>query len=146
MARFCRAPVSDQGNTAEVKNEEAWDVQALATHSEEVVHARTATAEEKRSNRFDDWIVDSGCTNHLTGEKERLKNPIKYQGSGVVIIADNSRHQITHIGNVVFPSEDGRCELKLSDVYHVLEMKKNLLSVPQMMSEGKYAVFGPEDV
>jgi hypothetical protein len=158
MARDCRSKRSDQGNSAIVKEEEEWDVQALAAHCVDEIKERkdeiegkedsalaVATA-DRSGNRLKDWIVDSGCSNHLTGDKERLTNPVKYNGSRVVVIADDSRHSIAHIGDVILQSEDQRRGLKLSDVYHVPGMKKNLLSVPQLTAEGKYVLFGPNDV
>ena len=27
-----------------------------------------------------DWIIDSGCSNHMTGDKEKLKNLVEYKG------------------------------------------------------------------
>lgn len=36
--------------------------------------------------------------------------------------------------------------VKLDDVYHVLGLIKNLVSVPQITDSGKYVLFGPKDV
>ncbi|KAJ0771566.1 putative RNA-directed DNA polymerase [Helianthus annuus] len=144
MARNCDEQVNEEGNVAAVENEEAWDVEAHVAQIEEDV-AFTTTV-ETQGNRLDDWIVDSGCSNHLTGDKNRLKNPIKYGGSRVVTIADNSKHPIANIGDVVFPSGSSKKELTLRDVYHVPGMRKNLISVPQMTEEGNYVLFGPKDV
>lgn len=150
MAKDCRTPQPEQGNATVVREEEEWDVQALAAQTDDEVKKEedsvlTVTTNQSE-NRLNDWIIDSGCSNHLTGDKEKLSNPVKYNGSRVVVIADNSRHTISHIGNVVFPSEGQRYKLKLSDVYHVPRMKKNLLSVPELTAEGKYVLFGPEEV
>lgn len=82
----------------------------------------------------------------MTGEETKLQDPIKYEGSRVVVIADNSKLPIAHIGDVVFSPEDSKKDLILQDVYHVPGMKKNLLSVSQIASLGHYVLFGPNDV
>lgn len=107
--------------------------------------ALTATT-EKQKNKLDEWIVDSGCSNHMTGEKEIIQNPVKYGGSRVVVIADNSKLQIAHIGDVRFYQEVNKKEMVLQSVYHVPGMKKNLLSVSQLTIAGHYVLFGPDDV
>ncbi|KAE8676041.1 hypothetical protein F3Y22_tig00111634pilonHSYRG00007 [Hibiscus syriacus] len=102
-------------------SEDGWDAEALfATEEEEL--ALTVTTPE-RIDYKNDWIVDSGCSNHMTGDKQKLQNLSEYNGGRVVVIADNSRLPITHIG-----------------------MKKNLLSVAQLTSSGHYVLFGPQDV
>ncbi|KAH7861033.1 hypothetical protein Vadar_020802 [Vaccinium darrowii] len=97
-------------------------------------------------NYNDDWIVDSGCSNHMTGDKKKLSNLSAYKGDRVVVTANNSRLPITHIGKTVINPRFSPSEVKLQDVYHVPGMKKNLLSVSQLTSSGNYVVFGPKDV
>lgn len=97
-------------------------------------------------NYKDDWIVDSGCSNHMTGDKEKLSSLSAYRGDRVVITANNSRLPITHIGKTVINPRFSPNEIKLEDVYHVPGMKKNLLSVSQLTTSGNYVVFGLEDV
>lgn len=82
----------------------------------------------------------------MTGERGKLTNPAKYSGNRIVVSADNSKHNISSIGDVVFPSKVNMQELVLKDVYHVPGMRKNLISVPQIMDAGNYVVFGPKDV
>ena len=48
-----------------------------------------------------DWIVDSRCSNHMTGDKEKLQNMTEYKDGRVVVIANNSRLLITHISKIV---------------------------------------------
>ncbi|KAE8675430.1 putative RING/U-box superfamily protein [Hibiscus syriacus] len=102
-------------------SEDGWDAEALfATEEEEL--ALTVTTPE-RIDYKNDWIVDSGCSNHMTGDKQKLQNLSEYNGGRVVVTADNSRLPITHIG-----------------------MKKNLLYVAQLTSSGHYVLFGSQDV
>ncbi|KAJ0579636.1 putative RNA-directed DNA polymerase [Helianthus annuus] len=144
MARDCKEPKREEGNSATIEDEQPWDPEAYVAQVEEV-QALTVTVEPK-SNKLDDWIVDSGCSNHLTGEKDRLSNIRRYEGNRVVVIADNSRHQISNIGDVKFTSPNSNEGLQFENVYHVPGMKKNLISVPQITETGKYVVFGPHDV
>ncbi|KAL3504937.1 hypothetical protein ACH5RR_034778, partial [Cinchona calisaya] len=37
-----------------------------------------------------DWIFDSGCSNHMTGDKRKLINLIEYKGGRVEVTTDNS--------------------------------------------------------
>ncbi|KAH7838943.1 hypothetical protein Vadar_033002 [Vaccinium darrowii] len=97
-------------------------------------------------NYNDDWIVDSGCSNHMTGDKKKLSNLSAYKGDRVVVTTNNSRLPITHIGKTAINPRFSPSEVKLQDVYHVPGMKKNLLSVSQLTSSGNYVVFGPKDV
>ncbi|KAH7866468.1 hypothetical protein Vadar_020790 [Vaccinium darrowii] len=97
-------------------------------------------------NYNDDWIVDSGCSNHMTGDKKKLSNLSSYKGDRVVVTTNNSKLPITHIGKTVINPRFSPSEVKLQDVYHVPGMKKNLLSVSQLTSSGNYVVFGPKDV
>lgn len=144
MARDCRSENVEEGNAATSQVEETWDAEAFYAQDQEEV-AFNATV-ESRGNKFEEWIVDSGCSNHMTGEHEKLQESRNYEGSKVVVIADNSKLSIAHIGNVVFCPEDNNRELKLEGVYHVPGMKKNLLSVSQLASAGHYVLFGPDDV
>ncbi|KAI3513963.1 hypothetical protein L1887_12232 [Cichorium endivia] len=144
MARNCQFESVEEGNAATSQEEEVWDAEAMYAQVEDA-QAYTATTESKR-DRLDEWIVDSGCSNHMTGEHKKLKDPVSYGGSRVVVIADNSRLKIANVGDVVFRPENNSEELKLEHVYHVPGMKKNLLSVSQLASAGHYVLFGPEDV
>ncbi|CAL9014755.1 unnamed protein product [Prunus brigantina] len=123
MAKDCwsnKRPVESNivTSNSKEKSEDDWDAEAsLAIEEEE--KALTVMSPE-RINYKNDWIVDSGCSNHMTGDKEKLQNLTEYRGNRVVV--------------------------PLQDVYHVPGMKKNLLSVAQLTSSGHYVLFGPRDV
>ncbi|KAL5769820.1 hypothetical protein ACOSP7_013974 [Xanthoceras sorbifolium] len=124
-------------------SEDSWDADALLAMEEEL--ALTATTPE-RIDYENDWIVDSGCSNHMTGDRQKLQNLSEYKGNRVVVTADNSRLPIAHIGKTIVTPRYNTNQVPLQDVYHVPGMKKNLLSVAQFTSSGHYVLFGPQDV
>ena len=81
----------------------------------------------------------------MTNDDKKLEDMTDYKGRRVVLMADNSRLSISHVGKAVIPRY-GPQQLQLEKVYHVPSLKKNLLSVPQLTAEGKYVLFGPEGV
>ncbi|XP_076886109.1 uncharacterized protein LOC143535855 [Bidens hawaiensis] len=100
MSKNCPSKKPEEGNAATTESEEPWDVEANMAQIQEVPVLTVTT--EPKSNRLEEWIIDSGCSNHLTGEKKKLSKCKKYIGDNVVVIADNSRHQIANIGEVHF--------------------------------------------
>ncbi|KAG6498334.1 hypothetical protein ZIOFF_046246 [Zingiber officinale] len=136
-----------QSNTAtsnsKENSEDDWDAEALMA-TEEKDLALTTTPEQ--IDYKNDWIVDSDCSNHMTGDKEKLQNLSQYKGARMVVTADNSRLPIAHVGKTVIMPRYNSNQVPLQDVYHVPGMKKNLLSVAQLTSSGYYVLFGPENV
>jgi len=125
------------------KIEDEWDAHAFFTEVKEA--AFTVTTPE-HIDYEKDWIIDSGCSNHMTGDKEKLKNLVEYKGKHVVVTANNSKLAIAHVGDAVVSSQLNLKDVSLQNVYHVPGMKKNLLSVAQLTSSGHFVLFGPQDV
>ncbi|KAE8720906.1 tir-nbs resistance protein [Hibiscus syriacus] len=149
MAKDCwtkKKPVESNTATSSSKeySEDDWDTEALFAKEEEEL-ALTVTTPE-RIDYKNDWIVDSGCSNHMTGDKQKLQNLSEYNGGRVVVTADNSRLPITHIGKTVVTPRYNSNQMQLQDIYHVPRMKKILLSVAQLTSSGHYVLFGSQDV
>ncbi|KAM1788827.1 hypothetical protein ACFX11_039063 [Malus domestica] len=118
MAKDCwtkKKPVESNTATCSLNSEDGWDAEALfATEEEEL--ALTVTTQEW-INYKNDWIVDSGCSNHMTGDKQKLQNLFEYKESRVVVTADNLRLPITDIGHyVLFGPQDVKVyrDLKIS--------------------------------
>ncbi|XP_071712371.1 uncharacterized protein [Rutidosis leptorrhynchoides] len=141
FARDCYSKKVVEGNQATSRSEDEWDAEALFANDEEEI-AFTATTFDRKK----DWIVDSGCSNHMTGDIEKLQNLSKYNGSRVVVTANDSKLPIAYVGRTIIPPQDGSKEVLLEDVYHVPGMTNNLFSVPQITSSGQYVLFGPQDV
>uniref|UniRef100_A0A2N9I986 CCHC-type domain-containing protein n=1 Tax=Fagus sylvatica TaxID=28930 RepID=A0A2N9I986_FAGSY len=149
MAKDCwtkKKPVESNTATSSSKenSEDGWDAEALFAMEEEEL-ALTVTTPEQIDYK-NDWIVDSGCSNHMTGDKHKLQNLSEYKGGRVVVTADNSRLPIAHIGKTIVTPRYNSNQVPLQDVYHVPGMKKNLLSVTQLTLSGHYVLFGPQDV
>ena len=132
MAKDCQSKkkhVESNAATSNLKenSEDGWDAEALFTKEEEEL-ALMATTPELIDYK-NDWIIDSGCSNHMTGDKQKLQNMSEYKGGRVVVTADNSRLPIAHIGKTIVMPRYSSNQVPLQDVYHVPGMKKNLLSV-----------------
>jgi len=132
--------------------EEEWDVEA--DFSQEIEEDELekdmeapafAAATDLTVNYKEDWIIDSGCSNHMTRNHKKLEDVADYKGRRVVLMADNSRLSISHVRKAVV-SRYGPQQLQLEKVCHVPGLKKNLMPVPQLKEEGKYVVFGLEGV
>ena len=80
---------------------------------------------EKKS----DWIIDSGCSNHMTGDMNKFVN-FKSHDGGIVRVGNNVAYQVKDIGSITL---DGKTNTK--DVYFVDGLKHNLLSVGQLVDK-----------
>ncbi|KAH7843449.1 hypothetical protein Vadar_016775 [Vaccinium darrowii] len=142
----CSEEEIDFDESPEQSNTVTKEVGVSSTVTEKSETALAAVPNRGAINYNDDWIVDSGCSNHMIGDKKKLSNLSAYKGDRVVVTANNSKLPITHIGKTVINPRFSPSEVKLQDVYHVPGMKKNLLSVSQLTSSGNYVVFGPKDI
>jgi histone deacetylase 1/2 len=73
------------------------------------------------------WYMDTGATDHITGELEKLTTHDKYLGGDQVHTASGSGMEIQHIGNGVLRSPKGNLHLK--NILHVPSASKDFLSV-----------------
>ncbi|XP_076921512.1 uncharacterized protein LOC143582943 [Bidens hawaiensis] len=80
MAKYYRTPSNEEGSVAVTQEEVAWDVEAHCATVETVL-ALNATTEEKNKGKVE-WIVDSGCSNHMTGMKKNLLSVPQITASG----------------------------------------------------------------
>ena len=84
------------------------------------------------------WILDSGCTSHMTGDKSKLSKLNKSREGRVKFGNDDSLN-INGRGSVKI----GRGTLK--DVLHVEGLKYNLASVSQLCNEDHKVIFTKTD-
>ncbi|KAG5615697.1 hypothetical protein H5410_015521 [Solanum commersonii] len=100
-------------------NEDVWDAEAFFAIKKEDLALKTTIS--KSIDHENDWIVDSGCANHMTGDKQKLQSPSVYKGSQVVVTTNDSRLPIAHIGKTAISLQHRTNQMSLQNVYHVLE-------------------------
>ncbi|XP_035838154.1 uncharacterized protein LOC118485802 [Helianthus annuus] len=81
------------------------------------------------------WHVDSGCSRHMTGLKELLKNFRFIDGDFVSFAGDEKGGKIIGVGDVVSEA------LTLENVNYVPELCYNLMSVSQVCDKGISVLF-----
>ncbi|KAG5581352.1 hypothetical protein H5410_051979 [Solanum commersonii] len=143
---FKKHPVESNAATSNPNenSEDVWDAEAFFAIEKEDLALTTTIS--KSIDYENDWIVDSGCENHMAGDKQKLQNPSVYKGSRVVVTANDSRLPIAHIGKTIVSLQHGTNHMSLQNVYHVPSMKKKLAFGVTINMCGNYVLFGPDDV
>ena len=77
-------------------------------------------------NKSDRWIIDSGCSNHMTGDKEKIEDIGPYNG-GCVKFCNDIPCLIKDKGTIQLTDK-----IKCENVYWVEGHNYNLLSVSQL--------------
>ena len=95
------------------------------------------TGEEKAANVATtsygidtNWYVDTGATDHVTGELDMLTVRDKYTGNEQVHAVNGAGMEISHIGHATVPIPSGNLVLK--NVLYVPEATKNLVSASRL--------------
>jgi hypothetical protein len=88
------------------------------------------------------WIIDSGCTNHMTGEKKMPTSYVKNKDSqDSIIFGDGNQGKVKGLGKIAISSEHS-----ISNVFLVESLGYNLLSVSQLCNMGYNCLFANVDV
>ena len=79
------------------------------------------------------WFLDSGCSNHMTGNKEWFSD-LEEDFSQIVKLGNDMKMAVVAKGRI-------RVQLNgitrvISDVYYIPELKNNLLSIGQLQEKG----------
>ncbi|KAL2231694.1 UNVERIFIED_CONTAM: Retrovirus-related Pol polyprotein from transposon TNT 1-94 [Sesamum indicum] len=124
MKSECWAPKKEkEGRTANAATEEITDALLLRV-----------------SSSFDDWVVDSRASFHSCSNKD-IMEPYTSGDFGLLYLADNKPLKIVGKGDVRIKSTNGSCSI-LHDVRYILGLKRNLISVGQLDSDGFHTTFG----
>lgn len=96
------------------------------------------TATTKKRQASDDWVINSGASQHISAQKERFTNyppisPLKIQ------IGDGSEIEAVVKGNIILETE--RASITLTYVLHVPDIGTNLISVAKAVDHKHDQVF-----
>ncbi|KAK3006344.1 hypothetical protein RJ639_017493 [Escallonia herrerae] len=148
VKRMCCVKLVDENAnmvTDEASDQPKWE-QCFSSVVAEAL-ANTSATFSAPVNYEKEWIIDSGCSHHVTGNDSLFSELHQHSEDKVIITADNSVHPVEKEGNVCIASERLKeDDIVLSNVYHMPGLRKNLVSVSQITNSGKYVLFGPEDV
>ncbi|GJR95629.1 retrovirus-related pol polyprotein from transposon TNT 1-94 [Tanacetum coccineum] len=86
----------------------------------------------------DEWIKDSGCSKHMTGNRKLFSTYKAYNG-GNVIFGSNLR------GNIIGKGTISNDSLKIDNVEHVDNLGFNLLSIGQICDNKCRVTFSEHD-
>lgn len=92
-----------------------------------------AYVEEKKATREEIWFLESGCSNHMSGNKEWFTD-LNEGFKQTVKLGDDSRITVTGIGSVRL-WVNGIVQV-ITNVYYIPELKNNLLSIGQLQEKG----------
>jgi histone deacetylase 1/2 len=79
------------------------------------------------------WYTDTGATDHITGELDKLTVRDKYHGNDQVHTASGEGMRISHVGKSLVHTP--RRDLLLNNVLYIPEANKNLVSVHRLTSD-----------
>ncbi|KAG8500580.1 hypothetical protein CXB51_002706 [Gossypium anomalum] len=82
----------------------------------------------------EEWILDSGCTFHMSPNRDWFTT-YKTVFKGVILMGNNASCKIAGVGTIKVKMFDGVVRT-LSDVRHVPELKRNLISLSTLDSKG----------
>lgn len=88
---------------------------------------KTASAATSLYGVDTNWYLDSGATDHITGELEKLTIRDKYNGGEQVHTANETGMEIANVGHSILHSPIKNLHLK--NILHVPKSSKNLVSV-----------------
>ncbi|BAT91896.1 hypothetical protein VIGAN_07053600 [Vigna angularis var. angularis] len=100
----------------------------------------TTTSEVSSPSQDKSWYLDSGCSNHMTCNRDWLVNFAESERS-MVKFADESTSKVDGVGDVVIKRKNGS-RIILTGVLFVPAIRYNLLSIGQLIQKGFTVVMG----
>jgi hypothetical protein len=80
------------------------------------------------ASRGSSWIIDSGCTNHMTREKKMFTSYVKNKDShDTIIFGDGNQGKVKVVGKIAITTEHS-----ISNVFLVESLGYNFLSFSQL--------------
>jgi hypothetical protein len=125
-----KKPEEGQANVVEEKdNEKGNEVRLLMTKTNE------------NSDASQIWILDSGCSNHMSGFKHLFED-LDESYKKAVKLGDDKEIRVKGKGRVVVQASHNT--RVLHDVYYIPQLSQNLLSIGQMLESSCTIIFEGE--
>ena len=88
-------------------------------------------------------MLDSGCTQHMTGDSKMFNsiNTNDCNGYNIITFGDNGKGKVKGLGKIAISNN-----LSIPNVLLVESLNFNLLSVAQLCDLGFKCIFGVDDV
>lgn len=80
------------------------------------------------------WYIDSGATNHIINDSDKLLESTKYTGTKKLLVGNDIAINIQHVRSVLLATTSHEL-LVLNNVLHVPCITKNLLSVSKLIAD-----------
>jgi histone deacetylase 1/2 len=93
----------------------------------------SANAASTSYNVDTNWYLDTGATDHMTSDLDRLHIRERYNGHEQVHVGNGAGLQISHIGHSTINADAN--PLQLRNVLHVPQISKHLLSAHQLTKD-----------
>ena len=126
----CYKLKNKEKSKVEQNNSNTAEASVAADENEGIIFV--ATEDKVRSNK--EWILDSGCSYHMSPDRECFATYESFDG-GVVLMGNNAACKVVGKGTVRIKMYDGIVRT-LTDVRHVPDLKKNLISLGTLDSQG----------
>jgi hypothetical protein len=88
----------------------------------------------------DTWLIDSGASKHMTGQKNTLSRLIEKDSPQKVSLGDDYQYPIKGMGEATYKLDSGT-PMRMKDVLYVPGLKKNLLSISALDKKGFRVAF-----
>jgi hypothetical protein len=88
----------------------------------------------------DTWLIDSGASKHMTGQRDILSCLSKKKFSHKVTLGDDYQYPIKGVGESNYKLNSGT-PMKMKDVLYVPGLTKNLVSISSLEKKGFRVAF-----
>ncbi|KAG8498772.1 hypothetical protein CXB51_005218 [Gossypium anomalum] len=124
----------DRGRTQERNHRGKSKGRSKSSNREDYSDGELLVASVNDSKVSEEWILDSGCTFHMSPNRDWFTT-YETVSEGVVLMGNNASCKIAGVGTIKVKMFDGVVRT-LSDVRYVPELKRNLISLSTLDSKG----------
>ncbi|KAG8489027.1 hypothetical protein CXB51_017119 [Gossypium anomalum] len=124
----------DRGRTQERNHRGKSKGRSKSSNREDYSDGELLVASVNDSKVSEEWILDSGCTFHMSPNRDWFTT-YETVSEGVILMGNNASCKIAGVGTIKVKMFDGVVRT-LSDVRHVPELKRNFISLSTLDSKG----------